>query len=109
MATSLEVKTVGAMSLLWDIRQPVRTLAEDIVRIRYQETTSEDIDDFMCAAVTAIFIMRKPMRLFYLVVVTSCVYKCSVNPITNPNPFYSHSKKLQCDDILSILFRSTVV
>jgi hypothetical protein len=25
---------------------PVRTLAEDIVRILYQETTSEDIEDF---------------------------------------------------------------
>jgi hypothetical protein len=36
-----------ALSELWDIRQPVRTLAEDIVRIRYQETTSEDIEDFM--------------------------------------------------------------
>jgi hypothetical protein len=33
---------VGAMSQLWDIHQPVRTLAEDIVRICYQETTSED-------------------------------------------------------------------
>jgi hypothetical protein len=47
--------TVGAMSLLWDIRQPVRTLAEDIVKIRYQETTSEDIEDCICAAVTMIF------------------------------------------------------
>jgi hypothetical protein len=36
MAASLGV------SQLWDIRQPVKTLAEDIVRIRYQETTSED-------------------------------------------------------------------
>jgi hypothetical protein len=47
--TSLE------FSQLWDIRQPVRTLAEDIVRIHYQETTSEDIEDFMCGAVTVIF------------------------------------------------------
>jgi hypothetical protein len=39
------------MSQLWDIRQPVRTLADDIVRIRYQEMTSEDMKDFMCAAV----------------------------------------------------------
>jgi hypothetical protein len=44
--TSLE------FSQLWDIRWPVRTLAGDIVRIRYQETTSEDIEDFMYAAVT---------------------------------------------------------
>jgi hypothetical protein len=42
------------MSQLWDIRQPVRTLAEDIVRILYQETTSEHTEDFMCAAVTVI-------------------------------------------------------
>jgi hypothetical protein len=39
------------MNQLWDIRQPVRTLAEGITRIRYQETTSEDIEDFMYAAV----------------------------------------------------------
>jgi hypothetical protein len=44
----------GAMSQLWDIRQQVGKLAEDIVRIYYQETTSEDIEDFMCAAVTEI-------------------------------------------------------
>jgi hypothetical protein len=34
--------------------------AEDIVRIRYQETTSEDIQDFMCAVVTVVY---KPVRL----------------------------------------------
>jgi hypothetical protein len=33
--TSLEI------SQLWDIRQLVRTLAEDIVEIRHQETASE--------------------------------------------------------------------
>jgi hypothetical protein len=38
----------------WDIRQPVRMLAEDTVRIRYQEATIEDTD-FMCVAVTVIF------------------------------------------------------
>jgi hypothetical protein len=41
MTVSCE-STVGAMSLLWDIHQPVRALADDIVRIRYQETTNED-------------------------------------------------------------------
>jgi very-short-patch-repair endonuclease len=41
------------MSPLWDIRQSVRTLAEDF-KIRYQEMTSEDTVDFMCAAVTVI-------------------------------------------------------
>jgi hypothetical protein len=29
-------------SQLWDIRQSVRTLPQDIITIRYQETTSED-------------------------------------------------------------------
>jgi hypothetical protein len=49
---------------LWDIRQPVRMLAEDIFRIRYQETISEDIEeDFMCAAVTVIFRVDKEVRL----------------------------------------------
>jgi hypothetical protein len=33
------------------------------VRIRYKETTSEDTEDFTCAAVTVIFRMCKPMRL----------------------------------------------
>jgi hypothetical protein len=35
--------TVGAMSHLWDFRQSVRTLAEDIFKTRYQKTTSENI------------------------------------------------------------------
>jgi hypothetical protein len=30
------------------------SLAENTVKIRYQETTSEDTEDFMCAAVTVI-------------------------------------------------------
>jgi hypothetical protein len=57
--TSLE------FSQLWDIRHPVRTLAEGIVKIRYQETTCEDIEGFMCAAVTCtmIFGVCKPMRM----------------------------------------------
>jgi hypothetical protein len=38
-------------------------LAEDIVKIRYQETTSEDTEDFMCAAVIVIFTVCKPVRL----------------------------------------------
>jgi hypothetical protein len=46
-------------------------LAEDIVKILYQETTSEDIEDFMCAAVTVIFRVCKPLRLLQLLVVTS--------------------------------------
>jgi hypothetical protein len=51
------------MSLLWDNRQPVRTLAEKIVRICYQETTSEDLENFMCAEVTVIFRVCKPLGL----------------------------------------------
>jgi hypothetical protein len=54
---------VGTMSQLWDIHQPVRTLAKNIVRNHYQEMTSEDIEDFMCAAVTVIFGVCKPVRL----------------------------------------------
>jgi hypothetical protein len=54
---------VEAMSQLWDIRQPVRTLAEDSVKIRYREMTSENIENFMCAAVTVIFRVCKLVRL----------------------------------------------
>jgi hypothetical protein len=55
--------TVGVMSQLSDIRQPIRTLAEDFVRICYQETTSEDTEDFMCAAVTVTFRVCKLVRM----------------------------------------------
>jgi hypothetical protein len=51
------------VSKLWDIRPPVRTLAEDICNIRYQETTSEDIEDFVCAAVTVILAVPQFKRL----------------------------------------------
>jgi hypothetical protein len=51
------------MSELKDIRKSARTLAEDIVRIHYQETISEDTEDFMCAAVTVTFIVCKTVRL----------------------------------------------
>jgi hypothetical protein len=51
------------MSELWDIRQRLRTLARDIVRICYQETTSECIEDFIYAAVIVIFWMCEPVRL----------------------------------------------
>jgi hypothetical protein len=42
--TSLE------FSQLWDIRQSVRTSVEDIVRIHYQETTSEDRRIYVCCS-----------------------------------------------------------
>jgi hypothetical protein len=51
------------MSQLCVIRQSVRTLAEDVIRIRYQETTSQDGEDFMCASVTLTFSVCKPVRL----------------------------------------------
>jgi hypothetical protein len=72
------------MSHLWDIRQSVRTLAEDIVRIRHKEMTIEDIEDFIYAAVIVIFRVRKVVRLLYLFVVTSFVCNCLINQITNP-------------------------
>jgi hypothetical protein len=56
-----------------DIRQPVRTSVEHTVRIRYQETTNEDIDEFMCAAVTIIFKVCKPVRL-----IVTCSYELCV-------------------------------
>jgi hypothetical protein len=59
------------MSELWDIRQPIWMLADDTVRIRYQKTTSEDIEDFMRAGVT----VGKPMRQLWLLAVASCLHK----------------------------------
>jgi hypothetical protein len=44
---------IGTMNQLWDIRQPVRMLVEDIVRIRYEETTSAEIENSMCGAVNS--------------------------------------------------------
>jgi hypothetical protein len=56
------------------------------VRNRYRTTTVEDrlrrlsVNCKVCELAIA-------LQLF---VVTSCVYKCSINQITNPNPVYSH-------------------
>jgi hypothetical protein len=50
---------------LWNIPQPVRTSAEDTVRIRYQKTASEDWEHFMYAVVTVIFTVCRPVRLLY--------------------------------------------
>jgi hypothetical protein len=63
MAASLGVSQLEQWVQLLDIRQPVRTLAEDINRICYQEMISGDMEDFMCAAVTVIFRVCKPVRL----------------------------------------------
>jgi hypothetical protein len=59
---------------LWNISQSIRTLAEYIVKIHYKETTSENIEDFMCVAVTVMFRMCKPCE----VVVITCSYKSCV-------------------------------
>jgi hypothetical protein len=39
------------------------TRVTPVVRSRYQAMTSEDIEDFMCAAVTLIFRVGKSVRL----------------------------------------------
>jgi hypothetical protein len=38
------------MSQLWDILQPVKMLVENIIRIRYQETTNEDRRIYVCCS-----------------------------------------------------------
>jgi hypothetical protein len=37
-------------SQLWNIRQPIRTFAEDIIKIRYQETSTEDRRIYVCCS-----------------------------------------------------------
>jgi hypothetical protein len=53
----------------------------------YQATTSEDITDFMCATVTVICRVCRSAKVTGTVVT---IYRCSLNPITNPNPVSSH-------------------
>jgi hypothetical protein len=43
------------LSQLWNTRQPLRTLAEYIVRISYQETTSEDRTFYMCCSYSDLY------------------------------------------------------
>jgi hypothetical protein len=74
------------MSQLLDIRQPVRSLSEDTVRTRYQETTREGIKEFMCAVARVIFRVCKLVRLLNLLVVMSCVCNCSINPVIQSKP-----------------------
>jgi hypothetical protein len=52
-----------------------------MVKIHYQETTGEYMEDFMYAAITVLCKACKPVRLLWLLVVTSCVYKWSVYPV----------------------------
>jgi hypothetical protein len=102
-------RTIGVMSELWDIRQPVRNSAEDIVRICYQETTSEDIEEFMCAAVTVIFRECKPVRLLYLLVVTSRVCKWSISRVTNPNRVCSQPNTSLYSFFLPVMFLTSII
>jgi hypothetical protein len=53
--------------------------AEDIVELRYQETTGEDI----MSAVVRSRVCELVGKLELLVVT---IHKCSVNPVINPNP-----------------------
>jgi hypothetical protein len=64
----------------------VNTEADDIVGIRYQATTGEDAEDSMCAVFRSR--VREVARALKFRVVT--IYKCSVNPITSPNPVSGH-------------------
>jgi hypothetical protein len=41
-------------------------------------------EEFICAALTAIFEVCSTLRLIYLFVITTC--KWSITPISNPNP-----------------------
>jgi hypothetical protein len=61
----------------------VRKEAEDIIGIRHQATTGEDTagwEDLVCP----IGFVKCSIKL----------YKCAINPITNPNHVYSHSKSV---------------
>jgi hypothetical protein len=55
--------------------------AEDIVGICYQAMTAEGIKDLASAVLRSR--VHKLVKLLWLVVVK--IYKCTVNPITNPN------------------------
>jgi hypothetical protein len=70
--------------------------AVDIVGIRHQAMTDEDTadsEDLLQAALN--FIVCELAIALQLRVVTIC--KCSINPITNPNPVYGHNQT--CDNI----------
>jgi hypothetical protein len=67
----------------------VSTEAEDIVGIRHQAKTGKDkvdCEDIMSPVVNCRVWISESAPLTLL---TFCM--CSINPITNPNPVYSHS------------------
>jgi hypothetical protein len=64
-----------------------------------------------CYLVIHIGNLLHPLQLFYFylcpiywlsLVVRSCVYKYAINPITNPNPIYTHSVKLWQYDCIKL-------
>jgi hypothetical protein len=62
---------------------------EDIVRIGYQATASEDTKDLVRAVVNcSVCEFVKASKVY---VVTT--YKCPTNPITNPNPVSNHQTR----------------
>jgi hypothetical protein len=77
------------MSQLWDIRQPVRTLAEDIIMIRYQDTSSKK----QIKKNEVLWWMHKLASVLcsQLLIFTSCMYKWLINPVTYPNPVGNHT------------------
>jgi hypothetical protein len=67
----------------------VSTEAEDIVEIRYQATTGEDIanrEELGCAVVRSR--VRELVRALNSLVVTG--FKCPINPVTNRNRMSSN-------------------
>jgi hypothetical protein len=103
-------QSVRAMSQLWDIRQAVRKLTEGIVRIRYQETTSEDRILNVCYSYSDLRVC-KPVRLLQLLVVTSCVCNWPINRITNPNPVYSplNTWKYFCQEFVFLILYCSIL
>jgi hypothetical protein len=61
--SSVSVVTVSSVNTTVVCSVAGKDVAQNVVRIRYQETTSEDIEGFMCAAVTVVFRVCKPVRL----------------------------------------------
>jgi hypothetical protein len=71
----------------------VNTEAEDTVNSRYQ-TAGEHTADWEDVSVCCSELVKCELAIaLELLVVTIC--KCSINPIINPNPIYSHSYMCQ--------------
>jgi hypothetical protein len=64
---------------------PMESVTRQPVKIQQTEKTQS-----VCAVVNC-RVCELTIAL-YLLVVTTC--KCSINPITNPNPVYSHSNHM---------------